>query len=174
VKLDPKGFALIAVAGLALVTTAATRVDAQEHIALPSVNLHAPIIAAERAAGRLSFTMRAVVGMSVLLGACSTSTVDYQQWWYPECKTGDGSFGGGCIAASLAVSDSLCGTFSKVSGGYIPTSYRTAGYACFIRSADGKVIVTEMPPVSTAGLKTCGVVLGGNAPFCPDGAPSEF
>jgi hypothetical protein len=34
-----KGFALVAVAGLAVVTTAATRVDAQEHIALPSVNL---------------------------------------------------------------------------------------------------------------------------------------
>ncbi len=38
-KLGPKGFALIAFAGLAVVTTAATRVDAQEHIALPSVNL---------------------------------------------------------------------------------------------------------------------------------------
>jgi|HubBroStandDraft_5_1064220.scaffolds.fasta_scaffold99062_1 hypothetical protein len=36
-----KGFALVAVAGLAVVTTAATRVDAQEHIALPSVNLGA-------------------------------------------------------------------------------------------------------------------------------------
>jgi hypothetical protein len=34
-----KGFALVAVAGLAVVTTAATRGDAQEHIALPSVNL---------------------------------------------------------------------------------------------------------------------------------------
>jgi hypothetical protein len=34
-----KGFALVAVAGLAVVTTAATRVDAQEHIALPPVNL---------------------------------------------------------------------------------------------------------------------------------------
>jgi hypothetical protein len=34
-----KGFALVAVAGLAVVTTAVTRVDAQEHIALPPVNL---------------------------------------------------------------------------------------------------------------------------------------
>ena len=34
-----KGFALVAVAGLAVVTTASTRVDAQEHIALPAVNL---------------------------------------------------------------------------------------------------------------------------------------
>ena len=35
------GFALVALAGLAVGTTAATRVDAQEHIALPSVNLGA-------------------------------------------------------------------------------------------------------------------------------------
>ncbi len=34
-----KGFALVAVVGLAVVTTAATRVDAQEHVALPPVNL---------------------------------------------------------------------------------------------------------------------------------------
>ncbi len=34
-----KGFAFVAVAGFAVVTTAATRVDAQEHIALPPVNL---------------------------------------------------------------------------------------------------------------------------------------
>jgi hypothetical protein len=34
-----RGFALVAVVGLAVVTTAATRVEAQEHIALPSVNL---------------------------------------------------------------------------------------------------------------------------------------
>jgi hypothetical protein len=34
-----KGCALVAVVGLAVATTAATRVDAQEHIALPPVNL---------------------------------------------------------------------------------------------------------------------------------------
>ena len=36
-----KGFALVAVAGLAAVATAAARVDAQQHIALPAVNLGA-------------------------------------------------------------------------------------------------------------------------------------
>ena len=34
-----RGFALVAGAGLAVVTTSATRVDAQEHVALPPVNL---------------------------------------------------------------------------------------------------------------------------------------
>jgi hypothetical protein len=34
-----KGFAFVAVAGLAVVTTVTTRVDAQEHVALPPVNL---------------------------------------------------------------------------------------------------------------------------------------
>src|SRR5262249_46005091 len=98
---------------------------------------------------------------------------EYQQWWYAQCGSDGGSCGGNCEAASLSVSDSLCGTFSAISAGCVPKSFMSAGYACFIRLSDNEVILTREPPSLSDAFRSCGVVLVGKKPDCSDGPPED-
>jgi hypothetical protein len=126
----------------------------------------------ERLAWKTVFSIAVVVGVGCSGRAATTPGFD--QWRYPSCPSTSDTCSFDCMPANLSVSHSACGSYSDIQAGCVPKDLTTVGGACYVRTNDGEVILTQVPPNSFAGLQTCyeagisGAVVNGG-PDCSDG-----
>jgi hypothetical protein len=79
---------------------------------------------------------------------------EYEQWFYPECETADGTCPAKCFLAELQVAPTSCGPWSIIKVGCMPQVVMT-GAVCLIRLSDNEVIVTDRYPHTRDGLASC-------------------
>jgi hypothetical protein len=94
----------------------------------------------------------------------------YEQWFYPQCETADGSCPTDtCVPAMLNVAPTSCGPWSRVAVGCKPLSLLMSGAVCLVRISDGEVITTDNYPYTEEGLETCTAAGVGDVfqPYCP-------
>jgi hypothetical protein len=79
---------------------------------------------------------------------------EYEQWFYPECDTTDGSCPSKCFLAELHVAPTSCGPWSIIKVGCMPQVIMN-GAVCLVRVSDGEVIVSDRYPHTRDGLTSC-------------------